>query len=81
MVLHSCTYESLGWELRPLLLFGLFTVPSTSFISRVNSTIEIDEHVEALRTSNALEILSQYPLCQQMLCIPNLASSCEVLNG
>ncbi|KAG5409231.1 hypothetical protein IGI04_005550 [Brassica rapa subsp. trilocularis] len=28
----------------------------------INSTIKIDEYVEALRTSNALEILSQYPL-------------------
>lgn len=30
--------------------------------SRINSTVQIIEHREALRTSNALEILSQYPL-------------------
>lgn len=28
---------------------------------RINSTIEIIEHREALRTSNALEIVSKYP--------------------
>lgn len=39
--------------------FGLITL---FFTSRINSTIKIDEYVEALRTSNALEILSQHPL-------------------
>ncbi|CAA7021146.1 unnamed protein product [Microthlaspi erraticum] len=50
----------------------------------VNSTIKIDEHVEALRTSNALEILSQYDIIVDATDNPPsryMISDCCVLLG
>ncbi|CAH2069901.1 unnamed protein product [Thlaspi arvense] len=50
----------------------------------VNSTIEIDEYVEALRTSNALEILSQYDIIVDATDNPPsryMISDCCVLLG
>jgi hypothetical protein len=44
-----------------LFLMLLFYFCSIFVFWRINSTIQIVEHQEALRTSNALEILSQYP--------------------
>ncbi|KFK27115.1 hypothetical protein AALP_AA8G336600 [Arabis alpina] len=50
----------------------------------VNSTIRIDEHVEALRTSNALEIISQYDIIVDATDNPPsryMISDCCVLLG
>lgn len=44
----------------PEILFHIVML-NLDLYPRINSTIQILEHKEALRTSNALEIMSKYP--------------------
>lgn len=57
---HFCLHLRVWWGLFCCIGFVLI-LSNMNVCSRINSTVHIIEHREALRTSNALEILSQYP--------------------